>query len=470
VNASFVFDANKCTGCGACRVACTIENGLAPDVSWRRIETFNPQRRAAAPVFHLSIACNHCATAACMNACPALAYHRDAPTGAVLLDSGLCIGCGYCSWACPYDAPVFDESAGVMTKCTWCADRLAAGLKPACATHCPTGALDYASVPPDERRSVMVGLAPTSLQPSLHVIPLAPGRTQPQMTAVGDETDTWPGGGPSQWYAGRGFSPASLNAPAGDGGASAQSPGASAGISLSHEWPLAAFTFGAALLVALVTGAAAGAYRLSPWTFMIAAALVMGVAGAHLGRKDRAWRAVLNVRRSWLSREVALVSLSAALAAAWLLLAPDQAILAWMAALLGFAGLYCADSVYGVLPGGPGFRHSAGVTTTGALLAAALSGTVVIAVPLIALKAWMYFRLNESRRLHPAIGALRVSAGFAAPMVLWSALPSHGGAIACIVIGEAIGRAEYYMQLTRSTPRIELDRVLTEAGLKPRPT
>ncbi|MEO8011900.1 MAG: 4Fe-4S dicluster domain-containing protein, partial [Dokdonella sp.] len=124
---SFVFDANTCTGCGACRVACTIENGLAPDVSWRRIETFNPQHRPIAPVFHLSLACNHCATAACMNACPALAYRRDGPTGAVLLDSTLCIGCGYCSWACPYDAPVFDEAAGVMTKCTWCADRLRAG-------------------------------------------------------------------------------------------------------------------------------------------------------------------------------------------------------------------------------------------------------------------------------------------------------------------------------------------------------
>ena len=74
---SFTFDANKCTGCGACRVACTIENGLAPDVSWRRIETFNPQRRSIAPVFHLSLACNHCATAACMHACPALAYRRD---------------------------------------------------------------------------------------------------------------------------------------------------------------------------------------------------------------------------------------------------------------------------------------------------------------------------------------------------------------------------------------------------------
>ena len=422
---AFVFDVNKCTGCGACRVACTIENGLAPDVSWRRIETFNPQRRALAPVFHLSLACNHCATAACMNACPALAYRRDAPTGAVLLDSSLCIGCGYCSWACPYDAPVFDEAAGVMTKCTWCADRLAAGLKPACASHCPTGALDYAGVALEARVSTMVGLAPTLLQPSLHVIPLAPGRMQPQMTAVGDEVDAGPEG------------------PAYHGPAPAQSPGASSGISLRREWPLAVFTFGAAVLVAVTAGAAAGAYRIRPWPFLIAAAVVMAVAGVHLGRKDRAWRAVLNVRHSWLSREVAMVALFIALAAAWLLFAPNQAGFAWIAVLAGFAGLFCADSVYGVLPGGTGYRHSAGVTATGALLAAALSGTAVIAVPLIALKAWMYFRFDEPRRLHPSVGALRVAAGFAAPIVLWSLLPGHAGAIACIVVGEAIGRAEY---------------------------
>jgi anaerobic dimethyl sulfoxide reductase subunit B (iron-sulfur subunit) len=98
---SFVFDANRCTGCGACRVACTLENRLPPAVSWRRIDTFNARRHPAAPVFHLSIACNHCATAACMQACPALAYRRDRRTEAVLIDSSRCIGCGYCAWACP---------------------------------------------------------------------------------------------------------------------------------------------------------------------------------------------------------------------------------------------------------------------------------------------------------------------------------------------------------------------------------
>lgn len=458
MNASFVFDANRCTGCGACRVACTIENGLAPEVSWRRIETFNPQRRPIAPVFHLSLACNHCATAACMHACPALAYRRDAPTGAVLLESSLCIGCGYCSWACPYDAPVFDQSAGVMTKCTWCADRLRVGLKPACASHCPTGALDYGDVPVGVRMSVVDGLPATALQPSLHVIPLKPGRTQPEMTAAGPEgpaCDQLPEG------------------PACDFRANSQ-------ISLKREWPLAVFTFGSAVLVALVTASAAGAYRIAPWAFVLAAAAAMGVAGAHLGRKERAWRAILNVRRSWLSREIAVLSLFVALAAFWLLVAPANALLGWTAAFVGFSGLFCADSVYGVLPAGPGYRHSAGVATAGALLAAAFSGHIVLAVAVIALKVWLYFSRSDRSRIPPAFAATRVAAGFAAPMVIWLLAPGHLAGIACILIGEAVGRCEYYMQLARRTPRMEMDGALadvgrgfgpgTSAGLKPRPT
>jgi Fe-S-cluster-containing dehydrogenase component len=434
LSGSFVFDTSKCTGCGACRVACTIENGLAPDVSWRRIETFNPQHRAIAPVFHLSLACNHCATAACMNACPALAYRRDEPTGAVLLDSGLCIGCGYCSWACPYDAPVYDEAAGVMTKCTWCAGRLRAGLKPSCAVHCPTGALDYRDVDPASRVTTMPGLPRTSLEPSLHVIPVV--AAVPAMTAPSFERA--------------------------DPSGIVDTAGAQPNISLVREWPLAVFTLGAALLVALVAAAAAGAVSISALPFIISSGAVMGVAGLHLGRKGRAWRAILNVRRSWLSREIVVMSGFVALSAVWLLILPDSRVLGVMTALAGFAGLFCADSVYGILPGGPGYRHSAGVMATGLLAAAVMTGNLPLAVPIVALKAWMFW--NEDRRLPPFLTVARVAAGFAGPLLFVGVAGNRPAALACVVAGEAIGRCEYYVQLTRRTPSDEMDRAL--AGLR----
>ncbi len=115
---AFVFDPDRCTGCQACELACSIENQLGPDRSWRGVLTFNERAWPGVPLFHLSLACNHCEEPACMHSCPALAYERDAATGAVLIRTELCIGCRYCSWACPYGAPQFEPEAGVMGKCT----------------------------------------------------------------------------------------------------------------------------------------------------------------------------------------------------------------------------------------------------------------------------------------------------------------------------------------------------------------
>ena len=56
----FVLDLDRCTGCAACVVACNTENEVAEGMSWRRIHTFNQQRLATAPVFHFTLACNHC--------------------------------------------------------------------------------------------------------------------------------------------------------------------------------------------------------------------------------------------------------------------------------------------------------------------------------------------------------------------------------------------------------------------------
>ena len=64
----------------------------------------------------------------------------------MLVDYDRCIGCKYCSWACPYGARELDEERQVMTKCTLCVDRIAdkalpeAERKPACVLACPTSA------------------------------------------------------------------------------------------------------------------------------------------------------------------------------------------------------------------------------------------------------------------------------------------------------------------------------------------
>jgi Fe-S-cluster-containing dehydrogenase component len=80
-----------------------------------------------------------------------LSYKRK-EDGIVLVDYDKCIGCKYCSWACPYGARELDEQQQVMTKCTLCVDRIydmtlpEAERKPACVLACPTSARLFGDV------------------------------------------------------------------------------------------------------------------------------------------------------------------------------------------------------------------------------------------------------------------------------------------------------------------------------------
>ena len=97
-----------------------------------------------------------------MAVCPVDCFYRT-DDGVVLHDKDLCIGCGYCFYACPFGAPQFPQAGafglrGKMDKCTFCAggpekdqsaaefqkygrNRLAEGKLPACAEMCSTKAL-----------------------------------------------------------------------------------------------------------------------------------------------------------------------------------------------------------------------------------------------------------------------------------------------------------------------------------------
>ena len=92
--------------------------------------------------YHISLACNHCASPACTQVCPAGAMHRDEP-GLIWRDIAKCIGCGYCTMACPYHAPVIDKELKRSSKCDGCRERLAAGQAPICVEACPLRALDF---------------------------------------------------------------------------------------------------------------------------------------------------------------------------------------------------------------------------------------------------------------------------------------------------------------------------------------
>jgi anaerobic dimethyl sulfoxide reductase subunit B (iron-sulfur subunit) len=147
---AFHFDASCCSGCKACQVACKDKYDLPVGMLWRRVYEITGGEwtrsgsawRSSVFAYNISLACNHCEQPICAEVCPANAIIKR-EDGIVLLDPGRCIGCQYCSWACPYGAPQYDAEAGRMTKCTFCLDDLERGIPPSCVAACPLRALDF---------------------------------------------------------------------------------------------------------------------------------------------------------------------------------------------------------------------------------------------------------------------------------------------------------------------------------------
>lgn len=52
-----------------------------------------------------------------------------------------CIGCQTCVEVCPFHVPVYSKEMEKAYKCIQCYDRTENGLKQACVSACPTGAL-----------------------------------------------------------------------------------------------------------------------------------------------------------------------------------------------------------------------------------------------------------------------------------------------------------------------------------------
>jgi Fe-S-cluster-containing dehydrogenase component len=86
----------------------------------------------------------HCVSPGCASACPVRAMDK-LPTGPVSYNPKKCMGCRYCMIACPFDIPKYEYESNTprVRKCTFCADRQARGLSPACTEVCPSGALTF---------------------------------------------------------------------------------------------------------------------------------------------------------------------------------------------------------------------------------------------------------------------------------------------------------------------------------------
>ena len=151
VQKGFSFNGARCTGCKACMLACKDYHDLSPDVSFRQVYEYaggewkvgeNGLYSHNCFAYYVSVACNHCSNPACVRVCPTGAMHKD-ENGLVSVDEARCIGCGYCEFSCPYNAPKVDRAAGHSVKCDGCSERVAQGLRPICVEACPLRALGF---------------------------------------------------------------------------------------------------------------------------------------------------------------------------------------------------------------------------------------------------------------------------------------------------------------------------------------
>ena len=154
---AMVIDLARCIGCEACTVACKVEHNVSvasPKELARRIQWTEVyfKEKGDYPYVKTDLnprPCMHCENPPCVTVCPVGATYQDKDRGLVLQRYERCIGCRYCTTACPYGARYFNwtkpdyggrlrEAAlnpdphpqlkkrykGIVEKCTFCVERL----------------------------------------------------------------------------------------------------------------------------------------------------------------------------------------------------------------------------------------------------------------------------------------------------------------------------------------------------------
>jgi len=138
---AMVIDSSRCIDCKACMAACITANAVPAGYNRNWVKDAEPDLAKGAFRGHFQPGgCMHCDNPTCVAACPTGATFKSRDDGSVVIDRGLCIGCGNCIPACPYGARFRNPALRKADKCDYCAARRAQGLSPACVDTCPTKA------------------------------------------------------------------------------------------------------------------------------------------------------------------------------------------------------------------------------------------------------------------------------------------------------------------------------------------
>jgi phenylacetyl-CoA:acceptor oxidoreductase subunit 1 len=393
-------DLERCVGCQTCTAACRHANATSPSVQWRKVldvesGSYPDVRRTFVPV-----GCQHCDDPPCMHVCPTTATRKRAD-GIVTIDYGICIGCAYCDVACPYqarfkiEAPRFaygraampqeeeredPELFGVAQKCTFCVNRIDAGLArgltpgidpeatPACVNSCIATALHFGDV--DDPNSNVSQLLREQKHFRMH-----------------DEVGT--GSRFYYLYAGAG---ADADGEAQDEAFPLAGQGRTKGVEPWHQkhwdWKAAGnFMCGGAAAGLFAFVAASLVPALPQQLLGLAAIGLMGLGLLlvllKIGRPMRALNVFRQPQRSWMAREawIAAVFFPLALAALW----TGNTVLTVIAGLLSLCFLYAQAMILKESKGIPAWREPLLVPFIVATGLAEGCGLLLMALPLFPL-------------------------------------------------------------------------------------
>jgi len=327
---AFEVDLDRCSGCKACVAACHSLNGLDDDETWRDVGLLIGGTTTDPIMQHVTSACHHCIEPGCLKGCPVNAYEKDPQTGIVKHLDDQCIGCQYCTLMCPYDVPKYHSGKGIVRKCDMCSDRLAVGEAPACVQACPHQAIAITTVDTE------------------HVVENA--EADPFLPAAPDPQITLP---TTHFKTSRVFPRNAL--PADYYNVNPQHPHPPLIVMLVlTQLSVGAIIVGWMLDAQLSGSALAGFRQLQASSALAFGLLALASSTFHLGRPQYAFRAVLGLQHSWLSREILAFGVFAKIAIALALVCwlwPDSRLIEPLqiaVAAVGMGAIGCSAMIYTV--------------------------------------------------------------------------------------------------------------------------
>lgn len=205
---AMTIDLDLCVGCQACTVACKQENNISfvsheqtkmgRAIQWNELIHTKIVESAHTKKRYLPRLCNHCKHPPCTKVCPVGATYQN-DEGLVAQIYTRCIGCRFCTVACPYTARYFNwyppawpqemkralnpdvyvREKGVVEKCTFCSHRIRAAkdkakdearelregdVVPACVETCPTKARIFGNLADPHSRVFKLSRSPRTFK------------------------------------------------------------------------------------------------------------------------------------------------------------------------------------------------------------------------------------------------------------------------------------------------------------------